>query len=357
MRLKNISILSAILTSIVTLSIILYKILMRVDGTMSGEPKPPSSPRWLRFPVIQTIDQTIRVTDPDHKLLFIGDVHGNYDELIQLLKEHQYYKDGQLIEDPDKVHITLLGDFLTKGPDSLKIVDFILKYKDQIGCVLGNNEIMVLLSLLNPNHRFKFPLKFTTEDNFLPNEEFDYWNIITPRKRHYKVAKKIGLFKLSELAQHCSIVKRFDLTLSNDILFGVHAGLLPGDFISNDEIGDKGENNVFLGKIPKIISLVDMKYVNEKNWTETGRNIDDVQNGIKWYKVWNKYYQDDSENKPNITVLYGHDAHNGLTLKEHTKGLDSGCVNGGHLSSLEYSFHSKHGHYITHLHQVPCHRI
>lgn len=356
MQLKNKSILSTILASIITLSIILYILLVRVDGIISGRPK-SSSPRRLNFPVIQTIDETVTITDPEHKLLFIGDVHGNYDELIQLLEEHQYYKDGRLIADPHKVHITLLGDFLTKGPDSLKIANFILKYKDRLGCVLGNNEIMVLLSLLNPNQKLKSPLKFTTEDNFLPNEEFGYWDIITPRKKHYRMAKEIGLIKLSELAQHCSIVKKFDLTLSNDILFSVHAGLLPGDFISNEEGGGKDKNNLFLGRIPKIISLVDMKYVNERNWTETGRNIDDVQNGIKWYRIWNKYYQNNSKDKPNITVLYGHDAHNGLTLKEHTKGLDSGCVNGGYLSSLEYSFDFKNGYYIAHLHQVPCHRV
>lgn len=357
MQLKNISLLSSILTGIITLSITLYIVLVGVNGIRSDRSKLSLPPRWPNFPVIRTIDQTITITDPDHKLLFIGDVHGNYDELIQLLKEHQYYKDGRLITDPNKVHITLLGDFLTKGPDSLKIADFILKHKSQIGCVLGNNEIMVLLSLLNPDHRFTFPLKFTTEDGFLPNEEFDYWDIITPRKKHYKVAEEVGLIKLGELAQHCSIVKKFDLTLSDDILFGVHAGLLPGDFISSEEEEEDKDNFSFSGRIPKIISLVDMKYVNERNWTETGRNVDDVRHGIKWYKIWEQYYQDNSKNKPNITVLYGHDARNGLTLKEHTKGLDSGCVNGGHLSSLEYSFDSKRGYYIAHLHQVPCHRV
>ena len=346
MKLKEKYILPTILTSIVTISIISYISIFGVDGIISRKPNSPS--QWSNFPLIRTIQPTIKITDPNHKLLFIGDVHGNYDEFIQLLKDHKYYKDGELISDPDKVHITLLGDFLTKGPDSLKIANFILKYKDQIGCVLGNNEIMVLLSLLNPNGRLKVPLKFTTEDNFLPDEENGYWDIITPRKKHYKVAKKIGLIKLTQLAQHCSIVKKFDLSLSNDILFGVHAGLLPGDFMTK-------EKNV-IERIPKVISLVDMKYVNERNWNETGRNKDDVENGVRWYKIWDKYYKDESESKLNITVLYGHDAHNGLTLKEHTKGLDSGCANGGYLSSLEYSFDPKSGHYISQLHQVPCHR-
>ena len=66
-------------------------------------------------------------------------------------------------------------------------------------------------------------------------------------------------------------MKNFDLALSNDILFGVHVGLLPGDFMAK-------ERNI-IERIPKITSLVDMIYVNERNWNETGRNKDDVEMG------------------------------------------------------------------------------
>ena len=344
MKLQDKYYLPTILVLIITVSTVLYFTISTVTG-ISHRSLP-----FNHFPLIQTLPPTVKITDPNHKLLFIGDVHGNYDELIQLLKDHKYWKDGELISDPHTMHITLLGDFLTKGPDSLKVANFILQHKEQIGCVLGNNEIMVLLSILNPNHKLKFPLKFTTEEDFLPDNEDDYWDVITPRTKHYKVAKELGIFKLTQLAQHCSIVKKFNLKLTDDILFGVHAGLLPGDFLLNDE-GD------LFQRIPHIISLVDMKYVNEKNWYETGRDVDDVKHGIKWYKLWEKYYEQKEKPKKNITVLYGHDAHSGLTLKEHTKGLDSACAKGGYLSSLEYEFDSEKGKYITHLRQVACHRV
>lgn len=38
-----------------------------------------------------------------------------------------------------------------------------------------------------------------------------------------------------------------------------------------------------------------------------------------------------------MTVVYGHDAKSGLSLKEYTKGLDSGCVKGGKLTALVVS--------------------
>lgn len=34
------------------------------------------------------------------------------------------------------------------------------------------------------------------------------------------------------------------------------------------------------------------------------------------------------------TVIYGHDAKLGLTIKTYTKGLDSNCVDGGELTAL-----------------------
>lgn len=334
---------------IITVSTVLYFIIVSVTGMDH------SSLPFDHFPSIQTLSPTVKITDPNQRLLFIGDVHGNYDELIQLLKDHQYWKDGELITDPQTLQITLLGDFLTKGPDSLKVADFILDHKESVGCVLGNNEIMVLLSILNPNHKFKIPLKFTTEKDFLPenDKDDDYWDVIKPRSKHYKVAQELGILKLAQLAQHCSVVKKFDLKLSDDLIFGVHAGLLPGDFLLDKRGGDSFQ------RIPSIISLVDMKYVNYKNWYEVSRDIDDVKHGIRWYKLWEEYYAEKppGKNQKNITVIYGHDAHNGLTLHEHTKGLDSACAKGGYLSSLEYEFDPETGHYNTHLRQVPCNRV
>lgn len=37
------------------------------------------------------------------------------------------------------------------------------------------------------------------------------------------------------------------------------------------------------------------------------------------------------------TVIYGHDSYNSLSLKTYTKGLDTGCVDGGKLTALVIS--------------------
>jgi hypothetical protein len=55
-------------------------------------------------------------------------------------------------------------------------------------------------------------------------------------------------------------------------------------------------------------------------------------------KLFNNHQTFALESKTTVTtVLYGHDAKSGLSLKEYTKGLDSGCVKGGKLTALVIS--------------------
>jgi hypothetical protein len=37
------------------------------------------------------------------------------------------------------------------------------------------------------------------------------------------------------------------------------------------------------------------------------------------------------------TIIYGHDAKQGLQLKQYSKGIDTGCVKGGKLTALVLS--------------------
>lgn len=42
----------------------------------------------------------------------------------------------------------------------------------------------------------------------------------------------------------------------------------------------------------------------------------------------------DDPRSQTMTVIYGHDAKAGLSIREYTKGLDSGCIKGGKLTAL-----------------------
>lgn len=38
--------------------------------------------------------------------------------------------------------------------------------------------------------------------------------------------------------------------------------------------------------------------------------------------------------KERTTVVYGHNRKKGLNIREYSKGLDTGCVNGGKLTAM-----------------------
>ncbi|SMN19774.1 similar to Saccharomyces cerevisiae YNL217W Putative protein of unknown function [Maudiozyma saulgeensis] len=305
--------LPVILVSIASILILTYNII--------NEDIPTSATMLL--PILTTLPKVITITDPKDRLIFIGDVHGQFNDFQEMIDK----KIGTL---DSHTTVILLGDFLVKGPDSLKVVDYILSHQDNIKFVFGNHEILLFLAYvqeyLDLTHDH---LSFTTDKNFPPK------TFKPPKKIHKELVKKLGPERLHRLASIGSVTLRFDLTLTSEILFAVHAGMLPGDFIEKNQI-------------PPIVELIDMKYVNEHDWTKSAREEDDVKNSKRWYKLW-----DESDKKfDNITVLYGHDAKKGLNIRKHTKGLDSACVKGGQLTALEYTYDSAKGHYITTLHQV-----
>lgn len=70
--------------------------------------------------------------------LIIGDVHGHYESLIDLL-------DVIAPNQEDKIYF--LGDLIDRGPQSAQVVDFV--YQNHYPCVIGNHEQMLLDALGN----------------------------------------------------------------------------------------------------------------------------------------------------------------------------------------------------------------
>lgn len=280
-----------------------------------------------------TFPQLISIRDPHERLLFIGDVHGQYHELKKLLRRE--------VDARENTTVVLVGDFITKGPRNKEVVSFILENKDKVKCVFGNNEILAYLAMVNPlypskrQRGIKVPLQFTSEKSFIPED----WTKIS--KKHKDVVKEVGVKKLVELANHCSVALEFDLELTGQNMFAVHAGMLPGDFMNNNPRGHVHAS---------VAALTDMKYVDEEDWSYTSRTGEEFKQSIRWYKLWDRY----GETFENVTVVYGHDASKGLNIRKYTKGLDTSCVQGGKLSALEYKYEPDHAHYKERLIQLDC---
>ncbi|CAI4049564.1 putative serine/threonine-protein phosphatase SKDI_14G1120 [Saccharomyces kudriavzevii IFO 1802] len=291
---------------------------------------PRSSSPVSLLPTINTLKKIEHVTDLNQEYVFVGDIHGNYDEFIELIDD----KIGGLRENTTMI---LLGDFIHKGPDSDKVVSYILNHKDQVKCVLGNHEILVMMAYLNPDYsqwvrhpKLMIPLTFSTETDFIPQD------ISKISGAHARLAHELGFSKLSQLAEHCSMVIELDLDVTDDKLFGVHAGMLPGDFIKSNQI-------------PSVSSLSNMKFVNKKHWSKTSREKEN-KNYVRWFTMWDKY----GDSFSNAKVFYGHDASMGLNLRKQTKGLDTACVKDNLLSSMRVKYNGKKEQYEYTLIQVEC---
>lgn len=75
----------------------------------------------------------------------IGDVHGEFDKLVELLK---------LL--PENAQICFTGDLIDRGKDSAKVLELILS--KEYPSILGNHELMMLRARRNSNERYGWEL-------------------------------------------------------------------------------------------------------------------------------------------------------------------------------------------------------
>jgi hypothetical protein len=92
---------------------------------------------------------------PEHPLFILGDVHGQYDVMRELLRG------AGLIDDADqwsggKATLWFMGDFFDRGPDGISSVDLVMRLQHEaaaaggaVHSILGNHDVMILAA-----HRF-----------------------------------------------------------------------------------------------------------------------------------------------------------------------------------------------------------
>ena len=101
----------------------------------------------------------------DKDISVIGDIHGCFDDFINLLEKMGLYDATQktFLINPDDEQIVLLGDLIDKGPDSLKVINFVLNHKTYFRVVLGNHENFVY-KFLRKEIKNKFEPEFLKEN-------------------------------------------------------------------------------------------------------------------------------------------------------------------------------------------------
>ena len=82
------------------------------------------------------------------KIVAVGDVHGDYDQLVTVLKSAGLIDDGENWTG-GKTHLVQNGDVVDRGPDSRKAMDLLMKIEKQaaaaggqVHALIGNHEAM-----------------------------------------------------------------------------------------------------------------------------------------------------------------------------------------------------------------------
>ncbi|MDE8652300.1 metallophosphoesterase family protein [Novosphingobium album (ex Liu et al. 2023)] len=86
-----------------------------------------------------------RRTAANERIYAIGDIHGRYDLLRQLLRQIEHHERG--LGTTKKLHLVLLGDVIDRGPESAAILRFLRDWaKNTRGqfVLLGNHEEIML---------------------------------------------------------------------------------------------------------------------------------------------------------------------------------------------------------------------
>jgi hypothetical protein len=88
---------------------------------------------------------------PASRLVAIGDVHGDYDQLVAVLRAAGLV-DRRHRWQGGRAHLVQTGDLLDRGPDSRKVMDLLMDLEGQarraggaVHVLLGNHEVMNLL--------------------------------------------------------------------------------------------------------------------------------------------------------------------------------------------------------------------
>jgi len=217
----------------------------------------------------------------------VGDIHGCYDELLQLIEQLGYVEQNEGFSHPQDRKLVFLGDLTDRGPKSISVIQLVTRLvsNGQALYVPGNHCDKLYRLFLGRNVQVTHGLETTVAELSR-----------LPAKTKQKVKKDfIHLVETSPLYH----------ILDDGKLIVSHAG------IREDLIGK--QNN----KVRTFCLYGDI----------TG---DTDATGFPIRRDWAQDYTGES------LIVYGHSPVKQPRFVNRTVNIDTGCVFGGHLTALRY---------------------
>lgn len=250
----------------------------------------------------------------------IGDIQGCYDELRQLF---------ELIEfNPKKDKALFAGDLVNRGPKSLEVLRFVKSLGDAAESVLGNHDLHLLaLSQNNLSHA-----KGNTLDALLAAPDRD--ELLTwLRQRPLLVHDK----KLNLTLIHAGLPPQWTLSQAIKHAKELEKALRGNQFSAYFEEMYGNEPKIWNKKLEGMDRLrfitncfTRLRYCTKKGdlaLKEKGSPEKQNKKFIPWFEMPDRKTQND-------TILFGHWSTLGLSNRNNTWSLDTGCLWGGQLTAL-----------------------
>ncbi|MFV0480853.1 MAG: RNA ligase [Campylobacteraceae bacterium] len=102
----------------------------------------------------------------DVKPIFVGDLHGMYDEFMKILNFYKFrVEDGIVIPPDTNTKIYCTGDLIDRGANSIKLLELFINNPTVLYSVMGNHDLKVLNYLKHPEKIFshsRFPPSFSS---------------------------------------------------------------------------------------------------------------------------------------------------------------------------------------------------
>ncbi|KAI1378951.1 Metallo-dependent phosphatase [Hypoxylon crocopeplum] len=287
---------------------------------------------------------------PDsHRLIVIGDVHGQLEALNALLA-----KVGYSGARGDEVIFT--GDMINKGPNSAGVVDRAMA----IGArgVRGNHEDRVLRAWARAQKNKKKSKKtkhgrnsavevdgreqeqeveVAVEEEQEEEEDVEAQHLSKSERADRATAASLTRAQLSWLAALPVILRIGAVSPYYGDVVVVHAGLVPGIPLKKQDAWAAMNMRTLISPFfsdsspPPSDAHLDSLRKSPHLTPSEGRE------GRPWASLWNALQKElHRRGDSPTTAVYGHDAKVGLSVRRYAFGLDSSCVKGGDLTALVF---------------------
>eukprot|EP00520_Triparma_pacifica_P007817 CAMPEP_0118637652 /NCGR_PEP_ID=MMETSP0785-20121206/3264_1 /TAXON_ID=91992 /ORGANISM="Bolidomonas pacifica, Strain CCMP 1866" /LENGTH=254 /DNA_ID=CAMNT_0006528847 /DNA_START=112 /DNA_END=873 /DNA_ORIENTATION=+ len=216
------------------------------------------------------------LSPPATHLYCIGDVHGCYDELMQMLSKIKELEKSA--GDEYLKRVVLVGDLVNKGPSSPSVLSY--ARKNRIMSVSGNHDVSA--------YRVARGLKVVKDH----------------QRGKYGWIEEISKEDVEYLG---SMPSSITVNVGGKDYVIVHAGLIEGKSLEEHTLEE----------------LTTIRLISpnpSSGYTPTLSPGD----GAPWASVYTGGHG---------TVIFGHDARRGLQREEHAVGIDTGCVYGRELTA------------------------